>query len=92
MIKNKLSVVLHKKHMLCVLIRIASPSTHNVSFYGEIWKSIPKLSSNTHAICSSSVKTDQESIAMTAIMSEFFYYNTWSRGKHKTKNILQKVF
>ena len=27
-------------------------STHNICFYGEVWKIIPKLSSNTHIICS----------------------------------------
>ena len=43
--------------MLWVLIRIASArqnsnSTHNISFYGEISKIIPKLFSNTLLICS----------------------------------------
>ena len=27
-------------------------SIHNIDFYGETWKIIPKLSSNTHLICS----------------------------------------
>ena len=30
-------------------------STHNICFYGEIWKIVPKLSSNTHLICSSEI-------------------------------------
>ena len=27
-------------------------STHNICFYGEIWKIIPKSSQNTHLVCS----------------------------------------
>ena len=30
-------------------------STHSICFYGEMWKVIPKLSSNTLLICSTAV-------------------------------------
>ena len=38
--------------MLWVLIWIATPSTHNICFYGELTKIIFELSSNTLLICS----------------------------------------
>ena len=38
--------------MLRVLIRIASPSTHNIGFYEDLTKIIFELSSNTHLISS----------------------------------------
>ena len=41
--------------MLWVLIRIASANTHNICYFGEITKIIPKLSINTLLICSTDI-------------------------------------
>ena len=55
--------------MLWVLIRIGEAilmSTHNICFYGEITKIIPKFSSNTLLICSS------ESIILFTVTKRLF--------------------
>ena len=39
------------------LVEAILVSTHNICFYGKLWKIIPKLSSNTLLICCTEVKS-----------------------------------
>ena len=54
--KGYFSIILHKTYVVGThknrLGEASLRSTHNISFYGEITKIIPKLSSNTLLICS----------------------------------------
>ena len=50
-------------------------STHNICFYGEIWKIISKLSSNTHLICSSVI----DCLEMAVVLS-----CTWGNTQQMT--------
>ena len=54
-------------------------STHNILFYGEIWKIIPELSSNTHLICSSVTSTN---LVVTAVL-----YGTDSNPSRTTSHV-----